>query len=70
MSGEKAHLTKGDFLTTPLGTWHDHGNEGSQPVVWLDGADIPLVGLDALFAENYGEVAQPITYAMDDSIRR
>src|SRR6185436_7581086 len=23
--------------------WHDHGHEGAEPVVWLDGLDIPLV---------------------------
>src|SRR5260370_24826492 len=23
--------------------WHDHGHEGRDPVIWLDGLDIPLV---------------------------
>ena len=32
----------GDFIITPAWTWHDHGNLGDQPVVWLDGLDIPI----------------------------
>ena len=71
VGGEKAHLSKGDFLTTPLWMWHDHGNEGSGPVVWLDGADLPLVaGLDAVFAENCSQATQPVTLPVGDSIRR
>ena len=31
----------GDFIITPSWTWHDHGNDASGPVVWLDGLDIP-----------------------------
>ena len=47
----------GDFIITPSWTWHDHGNLGidgvSEPVVWLDGLDIPMVRyFDAGFAEN------------------
>jgi len=22
--------------------WHDHGNEGNNPVIWLDGLDMPM----------------------------
>ena len=28
---------------TPTGLWHEHGHEGSEPVVWLDVLDLPLV---------------------------
>jgi gentisate 1,2-dioxygenase len=71
VSGEKALMSKGDYLTTPNWTWHDHGNEGRGPVIWLDGLDIPLVtNLDAVFYEEFGEERQPLTKAVDDSIRR
>jgi gentisate 1,2-dioxygenase len=52
----------GDFIITPAWTWHDHGNPGSEPVVWMDGLDIPILALfDAQFAENYPEEVQPVT---------
>lgn len=71
VSGEKSAMHKGDYLTTPNWTWHDHGNDGSEPVIWLDGLDIPLVtSLDAVFYEEFGEDRQPLTKPVDDSIRR
>ena len=52
VDGERTTMRRGDFIITPAWTWHDHGNPGDQPVVWLDGLDIPLVRfLDAGFAE-------------------
>jgi len=53
VDGERTTMRRGDFIITPSRTWHDHGNPGNQPVVWLDGLDIPLVQfLDAGFAES------------------
>jgi gentisate 1,2-dioxygenase len=53
VDGERVVMHPGDFIVTPAWTWHDHGNPGSSPVVWLDGLDIPLVRFfDAGFAEN------------------
>lgn len=65
VNGERTSMTPGDFIITPSWRWHDHGNptveEGGEPVVWLDGLDIPLlVHLDAGFAENYDQATQPI----------
>jgi len=52
VDGERTTMHRGDFIITPSWTWHDHGNLGDQPVVWLDGLDIPVVRfLDAGFAE-------------------
>jgi gentisate 1,2-dioxygenase len=57
VNGERTTMREGDFIITPSWTWHDHGNEGvdgnSEPVVWLDGLDIPMIRFfDAGFAEN------------------
>lgn len=65
VNGERTTMSPGDFIITPSWRWHDHGNptvtEGGEPVVWLDGLDIPLlVHLDAGFAENYEQATQPI----------
>ncbi|HEY2979230.1 MAG TPA: gentisate 1,2-dioxygenase [Burkholderiaceae bacterium] len=62
VDGERTTMRRGDFIITPAWTWHDHGNLGEQPVVWLDGLDIPLVRfLDAGFAEKTeAAVQQPL----------
>lgn len=71
VSGEKTIMSKGDFVTTPCLTWHDHGNESDRPMIWLDGLDIPLIkSLDAMFYEEYAEQQQPLVKPVDDSIRR
>ncbi len=56
VDGERVVMHPGDFIVTPSWTWHDHGNPGATPVVWLDGLDIPLVRFfDAGFMENGAE---------------
>ncbi|MDM0005447.1 gentisate 1,2-dioxygenase [Variovorax sp. J22G73] len=65
VNGERTTMHPGDFIITPSWNWHDHGNptvaEGGEPVVWLDGLDIPLlVHLDAGFAENHSEAMQAV----------
>ncbi|MDO8787959.1 MAG: cupin domain-containing protein [Sulfuritalea sp.] len=50
VSGEKLPMEKGDLILTPPGLWHEHGHEGSGPVVWLDALDLPLIyGIDASY---------------------
>jgi gentisate 1,2-dioxygenase len=45
-------MSPGDFILTPPLTWHEHGNPGADPVIWLDGLDLPLVRLlDTTFAQ-------------------
>src|SRR5215467_5029852 len=59
VEGQRVSMAPGDFLITPAWSWHDHGNDGGEPVVWLDGLDIPMVALhDAQFAERYEELVQ------------
>jgi gentisate 1,2-dioxygenase len=43
VAGDKMHMRRGDLVLTPAGTWHDHGNEGTGPVMWFDGLDSPVV---------------------------
>jgi len=62
VNGERTTMHPGDFIITPAWTWHDHGNPGTEPVVWMDGLDIPILALfDAQFAENYTADVQPVT---------
>jgi gentisate 1,2-dioxygenase len=43
VDGEKMAMEPGDLIRTPQGTWHEHMNEGDQPVIWADGLDVPLI---------------------------
>lgn len=71
VDGERTTMHPGDFIITPPWTWHDHGNSGGEPVVWMDGLDIPLVRLfDAGFAEPYPQDTQPIQRPEGDAPAR
>ena len=43
VEGDKCVMKPGDLVITPSMTWHDHGNEGTEPVIWMDGLDSPVV---------------------------
>jgi len=43
IEGERCTAARGDLILTPNGTWHDHGNDGADPVVWIDVLDFPLM---------------------------
>jgi gentisate 1,2-dioxygenase len=43
VEGERCEMKHGDLILTPTGLWHEHGHEGTAPVVWLDVLDLPLV---------------------------
>ncbi|MFL5398245.1 MAG: gentisate 1,2-dioxygenase, partial [Myxococcales bacterium] len=62
VDGERATMRPGDFIVTPSWTFHDHGNPGNSPVIWLDGLDIPMISFfDAGFAErDPNEVQHPV----------
>ncbi len=61
VDGERVGMRPGDFIITPAWTWHDHGG-GSEPVVWMDGLDVPLVSfLHAEFREEHRQKAQAST---------
>lgn len=71
VGGERTTMRKGDFVITPSWAWHDHGNEGDAPCVWLDGLDVPLVQfLEAGFNEHYNDAQQTITRPEGDSLAR
>lgn len=71
VDGERTTMRFGDFIITPAWTFHDHGNEGDQPVVWLDGLDIPIVRfLDAGFAEKAAQDSQPVSRPEGDALAR
>jgi gentisate 1,2-dioxygenase len=71
VDGERTTMRRGDFIITPAWTWHDHGNLGCEPVVWLDGLDIPTVRfLDAGFAEKSSQPTQAPQRPEGDALAR
>ena len=71
VDGERTTMRYGDFIITPSWTFHDHGNDGADPVVWLDGLDIPLVRfLDAGFAEKSSVRSQADVRPEGDALHR
>lgn len=42
VEGEKCPMSRGDLILTPTGLWHEHGHDGTEPVIWLDVLDLPL----------------------------
>jgi gentisate 1,2-dioxygenase len=71
VDGERATMRPGDFLITPSLTWHDHGNPGKDPVIWMDGLDMRIVAtFAAQFHEPYPEDVQPIARGEGASVAR
>lgn len=71
VEGERIAMRPGDFVITPGWAWHDHGNLGSGPVIWMDGLDSPLAQIfGANFREDHGGGAQPPTQAAGPAEKR
>ena len=71
VDGEKVIMKPGDFIITPNWSWHDHGNETNDHVIWLDGLDIPLVKfLNSSFSEKSTLIKQSNTHSGNISLSR
>jgi gentisate 1,2-dioxygenase len=71
VEGERCTMGPGDLVLTPRWTWHHHGNDGDEPVAWMDGLDIPLVLLlNANFFQPWPTGLQPETEPVDGSLQR
>ena len=61
VEGESFLMEPGDLILTPGWTWHDHINESEEPILWIDGLDVPLVfALNGAFIEEYSAPQQPV----------
>ena len=71
VEGERTTMEEGDFILTPSWTFHDHGNTGDEPVIWMDGLDIPIANLfDTGFFERHPQETQPIYRQEGDGMAR
>jgi gentisate 1,2-dioxygenase len=71
VAGERTIMRRGDFIITPSWAWHDHGNDGDGPVIWVDGLDIALVNFfEAGFGQEHNDKHQEITKPDGASLAR
>ena len=71
VDGERIFMEPGDFIITPSWTYHDHGNHGQDPVIWLDGLDVPMVNMfDTSFAQAYPGKQQEVLRPEGDARAR
>ena len=71
VGGERTEMQVGDFVITPNWEWHDHGNTSDDPILWLDGLDIPIVQFfDASFVEHLDTDEQAVCKPEGDSLAR
>lgn len=58
--GRRIRMQRGDVILTPTWNWHDHGKDGSGPMIWLDGLDLPnFVHFPVHFVEHYASPRYP-----------
>jgi gentisate 1,2-dioxygenase len=77
VEGERCECKRGDIVFTPNGTWHDHGNDDKDPMIWIDMLDWPLMEyLDCVWVDqNYeaegqaNEKSQPTKFTDGHSTR-
>jgi gentisate 1,2-dioxygenase len=71
VDGERVTMSPGDFIITPSMTYHDHGNPGHQPAIWMDGLDVPIVNLFATsFSGHHPAELQPVSKKEGDALAR
>ena len=71
VEGEKAMMKHGDFIITANWAPHDHGNPGTEPVMWLDVLDMHIVNhFETSFAEHFDEKMQNTSHEDGDSFER
>ena len=58
--GRRIKMQRGDVILTPTWNWHDHGKDGSGPMIWLDGLDLPnFTHFPVHFVEHYSQPRYP-----------
>jgi gentisate 1,2-dioxygenase len=70
VDGEKMVMEDGDLILTPQWAWHEHAHEGEEPMIWIDGLDVPFVqSLQVISFEPYPEKRLPVQNSSDQPSR-
>ncbi|MPZ76725.1 MAG: cupin domain-containing protein [Deltaproteobacteria bacterium] len=61
VDGAKMVMEDGDLILTPQWSWHEHAHEGAEPMIWIDGLDVPFIqSLQVISFEPYPENRMPV----------
>ncbi|MBI2988710.1 MAG: cupin domain-containing protein [Deltaproteobacteria bacterium] len=61
VEGQKMVMEEGDLILTPQWNWHEHAHEGKEPMIWIDGLDVPLIkALQVISFEPYPGTRIPV----------
>lgn len=53
VDGRRLVMKPHDLVLTPQWSWHEHSNDTAEPMIWIDGHDMPLMrSLDAIFFQS------------------
>jgi gentisate 1,2-dioxygenase len=71
VDGERTPMRPGDFIITPSWAFHDHGNNGSDPLLFLDVVDSPISRFFGTgFSDLHNDKQQMIIRQEGDSLAR
>ena len=66
VDGQKMVMEEGDLILTPQWAWHEHAHEGNEPMVWIDGLDVPFIqSLQVISFQPYSKGRLPVTEGID-----
>ena len=61
VDGAKMVMEDGDLILTPQWSWHEHAHDGAEPMIWIDGLDVPFIqSLQVISFEPYPEQRIPV----------
>ena len=53
VDGQRFAMEPNDLVLTPQWCWHEHSNDAVEPMIWIDGHDMPLMrALDTIFFQS------------------
>jgi gentisate 1,2-dioxygenase len=71
VAGERTIMRRGDFVITPSMAWHDHGQEHTKPIIWVDGLDLHMINFfEAGFMDHANDKTQTLTKKTGDAEAR
>ena len=61
VDNQKMVMEDGDLILTPRWAWHEHAHEGAEPMIWIDGLDVPFIqSLQVVSFEPFPEKRMPL----------
>ena len=68
VDGQKMVMEEGDLILTPQWTWHEHAHEGDEPMVWIDGLNVPFIqSLQVISFQPYRQGRLPVNEGIEPS---